>query len=85
MNKKEEEEEEEEEEQAVSSSVGLLLSMEEGFGKLKSRIPSKVKQRLTAGGCFSYHGLDLFVQSVIDDWRLGGSASPRVRVDAGGM
>jgi len=43
LNKKEEEEEEEEEEeQAVSSSVGLLLSMEEGFGKLKSRIPSKV-------------------------------------------
>jgi hypothetical protein len=44
LNKKEEEEEEEEEEEqeAVSSSVGLLLSMEEGFGKLKSRIPSKV-------------------------------------------
>jgi hypothetical protein len=45
LNKKEEgeeEEEEEEEEQPVSTSVGLLLSMEEGFGKLKSRIASKV-------------------------------------------
>ncbi len=68
----------------MSSSVGLVLSMEEGFGKLKSRIPPKVNQRLTAVGCFSCHGLDLFVQSVIDDWRLGESASPRVRVEAGG-